>query len=206
MYKDKVYRENTCNHNMKCYTHLICSLHRHTDREDLYKYTPADLVSAQCVCVSVCVFTYMYTEWAKHKVKCYSEVLQDFSIKSSRKTERLIEACCKLSTDSSTRGIIAVSGHVVTTCLTWCEWWSSSHEWKSLATTILACVHLWPLTETRHISTLILWPDTRDWEQRPDLRRDQTSCFPTKVYQIQSNTNCHAHKMPKQWHKCTLTR
>lgn len=68
----------------------------------LWKYTPADLVSAPTMCVHVCVHKraclYMYISRAEHKGKCYSKAQQDFPIKSNRKTGRLIKAYCMRST------------------------------------------------------------------------------------------------------------
>lgn len=49
------------------------------------------------------MFEYVYGERAEQRVKCYSKAQQDFPIKSSRKTDRLIPAYSMLSSASSAK-------------------------------------------------------------------------------------------------------
>lgn len=111
--------EKACNDYTKCYSHLISSVCMDTHRQrDFYswKYTPADLVSAPSVCVCVCACLYVYIGRAEPRVESNSKAQQDFPIKSSRKTERLIKAYCMFSAESCAKEKLLQRGGHAAAC------------------------------------------------------------------------------------------
>lgn len=171
---------------MKCYSHLISRVHGHTHRWrdlNLWKYTPADLVSAPsvrtcmcvCVCVRACVCTGggLWVEW--------SATLKPNRIFQSRAAERLIEAYCMPHSEGKGEKILQWVGHAVTTC------WVFNHneilktlkfqryiempwawsDWYYSQATLLPCVHL---SQIGRVTQVSLWSgkDTENRESQPE--------------------------------------